>query len=106
MDNFDDFDEKFILLGAEGCSELGDPWPVWVRYAEPWELDEWKTERLKAMGGIGLGAGGLQDAAQRVSDLCVDGTGRPYYLVAVRADAPADIWEAAQKKLRVLRLRD
>ena len=97
--------EQFLLLGAEGCAELGDPFPAWIRYAECDEYEEWKTQQLQAMGGISLGPDGLQKAAKRVSALTVDGTGRPYYLVVILSDAPADIWKLANEKLRVLRLR-
>jgi len=75
-------DDIVLLIGAEGCSEAeGQPW-----LREPTETEA--EEFAKHAGNSGF----------------IDHTGRPYFLKAVRGNAPDEIWEKASTQLRVVRL--
>lgn len=101
-------EETLLLVGAEGCSELleGDEPAPWIRYADADDREQFKQDWLRRNGGLAAGPEGLQKALQRLSELFVDHNGRPYWLVAVRSDAPSHVWACAQRNLRVLRLED
>lgn len=78
--------DLFVLLGAEGCAELGE---------RPWLRDATREE---------------QDTWLRVQKLDVtalrDGVGRPYWLKALRADAPDEMRRLAMLRIRTLRLTE
>ncbi len=80
-----------VLLGAEGYSETaGQPW---LRDATD---DDWITfgRRVEAHSKA-IDAG--------VTEILLDGTGRPYFLVAVLPDAPESVRKLARGHLRLLR---
>lgn len=77
-----------ILLGAEGVMEVeGVPW---IRDTSPDELETFKEQhRLSAVD---------------FEELCIDETGRPYFLMALLHDAPAQVRTRAQGACRLRRL--
>jgi hypothetical protein len=77
-----------LLLGAEGCSELGmetPEQPSWIRAATTEELERVFTSK-------------------ELLALAIDHNMRPYYPVTVTDDAPQDVWATAVSMKRVVRL--
>lgn len=79
--------EHLILVGAEGVVECLDR--RWFREAAL------ESERFCTEKGI---------TEERREQLTLDRTGRPYFLCAVRDDAPPAALERARTHLRVVRL--
>jgi len=80
-----------LLVGAEGAAEIEGQ--SWVREATEQERQEF-IERV------------LNGDEERYRNSTVDGTGRPYFLLTILADAPADIQAKAQRCVRCLRLTE
>ncbi len=80
-----------LLVGAEGAAEI-DGLP-WVREATDDERQAF-IERV------------LDGDEERYRNSTVDRTGRPYFLLTILADAPADIQAKAQRCVRCLRLTE
>lgn len=76
-----------LFVGAEGLSELGEPYPEWIRQALPTDLER----------------------ASKVLDpkvLSLDGIGRPYWALVVLPSAPMPIRLRAAMFSRVVRLEE
>lgn len=80
--------KTILLLGAEGLAECQQAGVPWVREATDDEVDAFAEKVGKD----------VFEQAQR------DGTGRPYFVVAVTDAAPPAIWDYAQRMERVVRL--
>lgn len=86
--------EHLILVGAEGVQELLATGPPWFREV------------------VGKDSGDLYDRFRAenqlnhptFAELVRDDTGRPYFLCAIREDAPDSILAVCKSHLRVLRL--
>lgn len=84
-----------LLLGAEGCTELGSQ--PWLRAATEAEAEALKAERASPDK--------TREENDRAWDaLFLDLIGRPYWLVTVGRDAPEEIWLRASSHLRLVRL--
>jgi len=79
-----------LLLGAEGFAELNQDGVSWMREATDEEVDAFRAE---------LGRGDFDES-------CVDGTGRPYFVVVVTDEAPAGVWAFARAMKRAVRLEE
>lgn len=80
-----------LLVGAEGAAEIDGL--SWVRDA----TDEERQAFIERV---------LDGDEERYRNSIVDGTGRPYFLMTVMADAPADIQAKANRCVRCLRLTE
>lgn len=80
-----------LLVGAEGVAEIDGL--SWVREATD-------DEREVLVKRVFKGNRGKYRAA------LVDSTGRPYFLLTVLADAPAEVQAKAQRCVRCLRLTE
>jgi hypothetical protein len=78
--------DTILFLGAEGTMEAEAV--DWAREATPAEAAAFK-KRLDR---------------DDFDELYYDKTGRPYWLIVVTSDAPADIWNRASSHLRMVRL--
>jgi hypothetical protein len=76
-----------LLVGAEGVSEQeGQPW---LREATPDEIDAFAATLPPDV---------------KLRDVTIDGVGRPYFVMTVLPDAPAEIYGYASRYQRVKRL--
>jgi hypothetical protein len=83
--------ELFILLGAEGCSEIEGE--AWARQATEDEVQEQRD------------ALGIDDNGRPKFDkLLIDMNGRPYFSMVLGLDAPERVRSRAREHLRVVRL--
>jgi hypothetical protein len=82
--------ETFVLLGAEGLSELSQLEVSWLREATPVEVVAWRN----------------QVGDEKARAYARDMTGRPYFPVFVSSDAPAHVLEQARTHVRLLRFRE
>lgn len=77
-----------VLLGAEGVADIIEE--DWMRDAAPHEVILFR-QRHKL-------------THDKYQELLNDGTGRPYFLVALEQSAPRELRERAQNHVRLLRL--
>lgn len=94
---------KFILVGAEGVSELAldEGCSPWARQATRDEEIAWRQAHEAACKD------GKTSVPSSMRDPFVDGTGRPYWLIAVDVDypeIPAEVRDKATRFDRVVRL--
>lgn len=79
-----------VMVGAEGVQELeGQPWAREVNDDAAWE---------QLAQSVGM-------PVEKVREMRMDGTRRPYFLVELGDDAPAAALDHAKRSLRVVRLR-
>lgn len=81
---------RTLMLGAEGCAEVqSEPW---IRQATPDEVAAFKAHHK------------LDE--KRISELAVDGIGRPYWFMTLTDEAPEWAKEACERYGRIRYLSD
>jgi hypothetical protein len=83
---------RFVLVGAEGAAEIEKEGTPGIRQATREEIEAWAHGWRAAHPPTDL------------QSIFIDGTGRPYWLMAVADDAPEPVKIRAVKFSRVLYL--
>ena len=80
-----------LLVGAEGASEIAD---------EPWQRRATEEERLIFI------AERCRGDDQLFKNSMIDGTGRPYWLLTIFDNAPAEVQAKAKRYARCVRVTE